>query len=83
MTPISTIILGVVFLAVAGAVFYFVFDGFHSGEILKISKFNPRYVSRHDDSGLFWSVVAGYFVIGVFNTTVALWFFISAFKKSR
>ena len=82
-SPVTGIILGVVYMILAGIIFYLIFDGFNTGEILMISKHHPRYFSRHDNSGMFWSVVIGYSAIAIVSTTASLWMLFTGFRKLR
>jgi hypothetical protein len=81
LSPVTTIILGLVFLAVASLLGYLVFEGFKSGEIWRISKYNPGLVTRLERPQQFWSIIISYSIIGLLNATISVWFLFSSFRK--
>jgi hypothetical protein len=81
LSPVATIILGLVFLAVASLMGYLVYEGFKAGEIWKISKYNPRLVTRLERPQQFWSFIVLYSIMVLSNATVSVCCLVSSFRK--
>jgi hypothetical protein len=81
LSPVVTIILGLVFLAVASLMGYLVFEGIKAGEIWRISKYNPGLVTRLEHPQQFWSIIISYSVIMLLNSTISVWFLVSSCRK--
>jgi hypothetical protein len=81
LSPAAKIILGTIFLAVAGFLFYLVFDGIKAGEIWKISKFESEFITKLDRPQQFWSVIIMYSVTGLLSTTISTCFLVSGIRK--
>lgn len=81
LSPVTAIILGVVFLAVTSFFFYMLFMAFKSVEIWKISKHNAGLVLRKDNPDQFWSVVTVDSIAALLFATASVMWFVLAFRK--
>jgi hypothetical protein len=52
-----------------------------TGEIWKISKYNPRFVVRNESPEQFWSLVASYSIIGLTVASLSAWILIDVFRE--
>jgi hypothetical protein len=83
MSPSFGIIIGLIFFAIAAITFYLIFEGLKTGVVFKISKYNPEYISKHDQSGRFWDVCISYSIFALLELIVSAWFFTLALRKMR
>jgi hypothetical protein len=80
---IPSIIIGIVFLAVGGVLFYLVFQSVEAGEIWRIAKNGGGLVVRTEHPEKFWILVVVYSIFGAGNVALAVWSFVDSFRRLR
>jgi hypothetical protein len=80
---VASIILGLIIFATGVFWLYMVIVSIRSGEIWRISKYDPGFVTRENDADQFWSLEAGYAAVGLAVISLSIWILANTYRKLR